>query len=81
MDSLNNIIANLNIIDNDSFSLYNNIRDSILLENQTNRQYNRLLITIITLTILSYMQSKHNNSIKKNKYQICYSSIKQRKII
>ena len=36
MDSLDSIIAYPNIIDNDDFSLYNDMRNSLLLKNQTN---------------------------------------------
>ena len=37
VDSLDSIIADLDIINNDSFSLCNNMRDLILLNNWTNR--------------------------------------------
>lgn len=64
MDSSNDIIPDLNIINDNSFALYDNIRDLILFENQINCQYNWPLITVIVLAILSYIQSKQSNLIQ-----------------
>ena len=40
VDSSNSIIANLDVINHNSFPLHDNMKDLILLEDRTNRQFN-----------------------------------------
>ena len=65
VDSLDSIIANLDVIDNNGFSLCDNMRDFILLKDRTNRQRNWLLIAVVTLAILCYTQSKRCNLVQR----------------
>lgn len=65
IDSLDNIIADPNIINNNGFLLCNNMWDPMLLEDRTNRQRNRPLITVVALAILCYAQSKCYNLVQR----------------
>lgn len=56
MNSSETIIKDLDLIDfYNIFPLCNNITKSLLLENQTNSQYNYALIIVIALEMLCYI--------------------------
>ncbi len=74
MDSLNSIIPDPDVINDDGFALRNNMRDPVLLENQTNRQRNRPLIAVIVLAMLSYARSERNNLVQRVNTQFAFAN-------
>lgn len=65
MNSFNNIIINLDIIDINTISIYDNIRKPILLKYYIIPKYNLALISIAALTILCFIESKYYNLMQK----------------
>lgn len=74
INNLNGIINNLDVISDKNISLYNNITESLLLEDWISSQHNYTLIAVVALSMLYYAQSKRSNIVQRVNIQFVFTN-------